>query len=41
MYNWLKYAYPKGCATEDQCRRAVELEEIDAIQFKEITGIDY
>jgi len=41
MYNWLKYAYSKGWATEDQCRRAVELEEINSFQFKEITGIDY
>ncbi len=36
MYTWLKYAYPKGWATEEQCRRAVELNKISEIQFQEI-----
>ncbi|GAU79496.1 XkdX family protein [Fusibacter sp. 3D3] len=41
MYAWLKYAYPKRWASEEQCRRAVELNKINAIQFKEITNLEY
>lgn len=41
MYEWLKYAYPLGLATIDQCKRAVEKGKINVEQFKDITGMDY
>jgi len=40
-YKWFKFAYPRKMADEPQCRRAVELNKIDAAQFKEITGKDF
>ena len=41
MYDWLKFAYPLGMATIEQCKMAVEKGKITAEQFKDITGVDY
>ena len=41
MYEWLKVAYPKGMATLEQCKLAVEKNKISDIQYKEITGEEY
>lgn len=41
MYDWLKMAYPKGMATLEQCKLAVQKEKITAEQYKEITGEEY
>jgi|LFRM01.2.fsa_nt_gb uncharacterized XkdX family phage protein len=41
MYDWLRFAYPLGMATIEQCKTAVEKGKITAEQFKDITGEDY
>lgn len=41
MYDWLRFAYPLGMATIEQCKMAVEKGKITAEQFKDITGVDY
>lgn len=41
MYNWLLFAYPRGMATLEQCKLAVEKNKITAEQYKDITGLDY
>lgn len=41
MYNWLKFAYPLGMATMEQCKQAVVKNKITIDNFKEITGADY
>jgi len=41
MYEWLRFAYPLGMATIEQCKMAVENGKITAEQFKDITGVDY
>ena len=41
MYEWLKIAYPKGMATIEQCKMAVEKEKITKEQYFKITGLVY
>ena len=41
MYDWLLFAYPKGMATLEQCKLAVQKNKITVDQFKDITGLDY
>jgi uncharacterized XkdX family phage protein len=41
MYEWLKFAYPLGMATLEQCQLAVQKGKITESQYKEITGQEY
>lgn len=41
VYDWLKLAYPKGWATEEQCKLAVVLKKITPEQYKDITKKEY
>ena len=41
MYDWLRFAYPLGMATIEQCKTEGEKGNITADQFKDITAEDY
>jgi hypothetical protein len=41
MFEWLKYAYPRGMATIEQCKSAVVRGKITIEQYREITGEEY